>query len=96
LDVGIPYFGVTLTMRHQEELSNHLVEYVKASQVDATSPLFVRGLVAKPNTPLAVTPIVVPPPKKEPNNKKDDKKKKKKKDKKTSSSESDSSASPAM
>jgi hypothetical protein len=97
LDAGIPYFGVTLTMRHQEELSNHLVEYVKASQVDATSPLFVRGLVAKPNTPLAVTPIVVPPPKKEPNNKKDDKKKKKKKKKdKTSSSESDSSSSPAM
>ena len=109
LDAGIPYFGVTLTLKHQEELSNHLVEYVKAAQLDSTSPLFVRGLASakdakKPSGTGGLPPVPPGPkpagkPKPDPKNKPGGEKKKKKKHKKdsSSSSESDSSsASPAV
>ena len=32
MDAGVPYCGVALTLKHQEELSNHLAEYVKKAQ----------------------------------------------------------------
>lgn len=47
LDSGVQYFGVALTLKHREELSNYLVEYVRAAQLDSASPLYVRGLAAK-------------------------------------------------
>ncbi len=39
MDAGIRYCGVALTLKHQEELCNDLVEYLKAAQLDTTSPL---------------------------------------------------------
>ena len=39
MDAGIHYFGVALTLKRPEELSNHLVEYAKAAQLGTTSPL---------------------------------------------------------
>ena len=106
LDTGIPYFGVTLTLRHQEELSNHLVNYIKGSQLDEKSPLFVRGLAAPstkgaggltPAAKLAAKAAAKPAAK--PASKpavKEKKNKKNNKEDKSSSSESDSmSSSPA-
>jgi hypothetical protein len=100
LDAGIPYFGVTLTLRHQEELSNHLINYIKAAQVDSQSPLFVRGLAVGGLTPTPKAAAPKPAPTKpapKPAGSPKGKKKKEKKGKtakkeKVSSSESDSSS----
>jgi hypothetical protein len=98
LDAGIPYFGVALTLKHQEELSNHLVEYVKAAQLNPQSPLFVRGLVV--HTAAVPKPKATPKPTQhdspEKRSKKDKTRKGKHSKKKSSSSDSDSSSSPAQ
>jgi hypothetical protein len=101
LDNGVSYFGVTLTLKHREELSNHLVEYVRSAQLDSASPLYVRGFAkAAPKGPVkppgGLTPDPNPNPGPGKKNKKEDKKEKKnkKKNKKESSSSLDSSSSP--
>ncbi len=110
LDAGVHYFGVTLTMKHQEELSNHLVEYVKSAQLDPTSPLYVRGLSTKTSGLTLVPGAPAPAPTgggnqpaeknkdkkdKDKKDKKKDTKKKKKKQVSSSEPDSSSSASPA-